>query len=66
MKKLKGSVVKKFHSLDSLDLEFYFLLSIHCANLAKHLVQKGEQQISKEWTKQLTQMPIVKPRQAQY
>ena len=27
-----------------------------CAYLAKHIVQKGKQQISKEWTKQLTQM----------
>ena len=61
-KKLKGSVVKQLHSLEK---KLYFLFFIWCANLAKHLVKKGKQHISKEWTKQLTQMPIIKPRQAQ-
>ena len=55
-KKLKGSNFKK---LQSLDKKLYFLLFIWCANLAKHPVKR-------EWTKQLTQKPILKTRQAQY
>ena len=56
--KLKGSVVEKLHSLDK-------KLFCECAKLAKHLGQKGKQQITKEWTQQLTKMPMIKPRKAQ-
>ena len=35
------------------------------ANLAKRLEKKSELQISKEWSKHLTQMPTSKPRHAQ-
>ena len=46
-------------------LLLFIFLYVWCANLARHILKKGKQQISKEWTKQLTQMPIIKPRQAQ-
>ena len=53
-KKLKGSVVKKLHSLDK---KLYFVVFIWCANLTKHLVNKGKQHISKE-TEQLAHYKI--------
>ena len=54
--------VKQLHSLDK---KAFFFVFIWCGNLAKHIVKKGKKQISKELTKQLTQIPIIKPRQAQ-
>ena len=58
--KLKGSAVKKLHISDK---KRNFLFFIWYASLAKHLVKKANNRFQ-EWTKQLTQMPIIKPRQA--
>ena len=49
-------MLKKLHSLDK---KLYFCFYLMCKH-SKTPCKKGKQQISKEWTKQLTQMPLKK------
>lgn len=50
--------MKKLHSLEKTSL-------IWGANLAKHIAQNSKQRICEEWTNQLIQKCLFKPRQAQ-
>ena len=60
-KSLRGLLLNSYTvKIKKLDFCFYFV----CL-LSKTPCKKGKQQISNWWSKQLTQIPFIKPRQAQ-
>ena len=56
--RFKGQLLKSY--TDKIKI---FFLGVLTADIRKHPERKGKQQIFKEWTEQLAQLPLKKPRQ---